>query len=198
MAKVGGYWQETYLVTLSVKGGSDYEFAAKCEDVTFGGGARGITLKTLVNGGNLVQFNPQEMWTVTMTLYPVEVSDIEQMFYGGTLGGAQPRSATNVFNRYEMRFALLFTDDTGVTSGVGAVDATYAAYRIYATGGYITNAMVDPSGKELKVEVTVEFAPFDATLTNGTDGVLHKQSTDGTALAPPDDAYSLVALGSYT
>lgn len=196
MAKVGGYWQETFLVSISRKSGTDIEFAAKCEDVKFGGGARGITLKTLVNGGNLVQFNPEENWTVTMTVYPVTISDAIDLFYGAEDVSGQPRSVTNVLNRYEMRFALLFTDDTTATAAAGNVIATKAAFRLYATDGYITDTQIDPSGKEMKCEITLEFAPY--SIAPATDGKLHKESTNGTALANPNEAYSLLALGSYT
>lgn len=186
MAKVGGYWQETYLISLAKKGGSDVEFAAKCEDVKFGGGARGITLKTLVNGGNLIQFNPQELWTVTMTIYPVVISEVDQLFYGDTSDVTQPLSVLNTLTRYEMRFVMVFTDDTTLTTAAGATAASKAGYRISATGGYITNAAIDPSGKELKCEVTVEFAPF----TSAGVGVLKRESTDTTAVLPALGAYA--------
>ena len=187
MAKVGGYWQETYLISLARKGGSDIEFAAKCDDVKFGGGARGITLKTLVNGGNLVQFNPQELWSVTMTIYPADILQVDNLFFGDYADATTPPFlTTNSLVHVEMRFVLTFTDDLTLTTAAGATAASKAGYRIYATGGYITNAALDSSGKELKCEVTIEFPPF----TPAAVGNLRRESTN--------TADVLAALGAYT
>lgn len=182
MAKVGGYWQETFLVSLTKKSTpatTPVEFAAKCEDVKFGGGARGITTKTLINGGCLKQFNPMEIWSVTMTIYPIEVTALDEWFWGDTSAQAQPMQIKNELSHTEIQAIVTWCDGTLATAG-GATPATTAAYRIVAKNGFITNMAYDPSGKEFKVEITIEFPPYTAAAVGN---LTHDSTTSASNLS---------------
>ena len=188
MVKVSDMWQETCLVAITRKGGSDVNFAAKSDDLGFGGAERDIDLKTMLNGSNKVVLKPMTLKEVNMKIYAVEIDEVDQLFMGDVADVTQPLSVTNVLNRYEFRFAALWCDKTTAVNATEAVDGSKAGYRTYAVGGFMTKCEEFWEGTEYGLNVTIKFPPYQsgATIT----GNLTRESTDGTATMTALAAYS--------
>jgi len=188
MVKVSGMWQETCLVALAKKGGSDVNFAAKSDDLSFGGAERDIDLKTMLNGSNKVVLKPMTLKEISMKIYAVEADEVDQLFMGDDSDSTQPLSVTNVLNRYEFRVVILWTDKTTAVSATEAVDGSNAGYRRVAIGGFMTKCEPFWEGTEYGLNVTLKFPPYQSGST--VTGNLTVESTDGTQ--------TMAAIGSYS
>jgi len=188
MVQAGGMWQERALISLREYGasGAILEFWGKTDDIKLSGGGRKISLKQLMNGGNLVKFDPQEIIEAVITAYPTEIDEGLALSMGNTNPASQPLSATNSLVRKNFRLAVMWTDDPTCASAEAAttnidVSTAYKAMRLILTNCYSRNPLPTFDDKELKHSIEVEAAPFKASLTNGLpDGNLKVESTDGT------------------
>ena len=186
MTYAGGQFQEACLFGITRKGQSEVQFAAKTKEVSFEGGNKPISLETLINGGNLVNFDPADIFKVTAKIVPAEVDEVDAIFMGDVSDSDQPLETRLNLTRYEIRVAILWHDGSTATTASGVTGATDKAYRLYGDGGYITQCVPDYSNKRLALDVVIEFAPFSSAAA----GNLRRQSSDGTA--------AFTALGAYS
>lgn len=187
MVKVSDMWQETCLVAITKKGGSDVNFAAKSDDLGFGGAERDIDLKTMLNGSNKVVLKPMTIKEINMKIYAVEIDEVDDLFMGDDSDAVQPLSVTNVLNRYEFRVAVLWCDKTAAVNATEAVDGSKAGYRRYAIGGFMTKCEPFWEGTEYGLNVTFKFPPYQSGAS--IVGNLKVESTDGTQ--------TMTALAAY-
>lgn len=186
MTYAGGQFQEACLFEIYRKGISAVQFAAKTKEVSFEGGNKPISLETLLNGGNLINYDPADIFKIKAKIVPVETDEVDNIFFGDTSIAAQPLTTQFNLTRYEVRAAVMWHNGTTATTASGATGASDKAYRIYAIDGIITECVPDVSNNRLALDVTIEFAPF----STGAAGNLYRQSSDGTAV--------LTAIGDYS
>lgn len=169
--KEGVAWQERAFVTITEKGGDDIDFHSFMSEMSWSGGSKGVEGQPLMNGGRLTQYSAQEDFEFSATLYltgvsPDEGSGISAYFHGSA---DQLDSTTGQYeyettlNRSDFRIAVLFTDDSNVTSGVDEVASGQSAYRWICTGAKLTDYEQSFDDQTLQVEVTFTIPPFDAT-----------------------------------
>lgn len=178
------HWLETALVSISKKGGSEIEFAASSDEITFSGGERDMDMKTLLNGGNMRRFTPMTTFEISMKIFAAEVDIVHEWFYGGT-DAVQPLSVTNALTRFEFRVSMMWTDSAAATA-TGLVDGSKDGIRMYAINGLMTKCEPFWTDGELGFDVTFKFAPY----TTAAVGTLTWESTDGTA--------DMTALAAYS
>lgn len=184
MVQAGDMWQERALVTLrEYNTAVAIEFWGKTDDLKLSGGGRKISIKNLLNGGNLVKFDPQEIIEAVTQVYPLEVDEGLAISMGTTNPTVQPlgTGVPNSLNRINFRLAIMWTDETTLTSAEAATTSTNKAFRFVLTNCYSRNPIPTFDDKELKHSLELEAAPFKASLTTGMpDGNLTIESTDGT------------------
>lgn len=163
MALGTGAWAETALVTITkyeAGGGTDVEFAALTETIDIDLGDKDIDQIVSVKGGRLVKKTPQDITTITFEGYPVDIDSaggtgISQMFEGGTWDTTEPMVAESSINRDLFRVAIMWTDDTAVTSATSATTGTANAYRIVFAHAYMTS--MKPSFTDGVLKFTFSF-----------------------------------------
>lgn len=184
-------WQEKAFVTITEKDGNDYEFRAFTRNIRIRYGAKDVEGVPVLSGGRILKYSPEADTTITLELYAIKGADqpgIIQLFAGDTSDTTQPVSVSNSMTRKNIRLAILWTEDTSVTSATSAVTAGNAATRVVFTNARITEYEEEFSTDEvLKATVTIKVPPYDA---NGNSCITW-ESTDGS------DTEGLAALSSY-
>lgn len=187
-------WSETAFVSISKIGGSDVEFATITETVDVDFGNKEFDVINTLKGGRLVKFNPQEPSTITLEAYPIEAGTASGTEGKGfmdllyTADATQPISINFDRTRTKVRIAILWTDDTTVTSAADATAEGSSALRIVLKNGYVTSAKPSFTDGVLKYNVTIKCPAFDkAAAANGLI-----ESTDGSTSA------TLAELSAYT
>lgn len=189
MVKVDDHWIETALISIAKStalGGSDVEFAAESDEMTFSGGERDIDVKTLLNGGNMRKFVPMTPKEVTFKIYPDEVSDALQLFYGTANAKASGViTTTNTLTRFNVRVVILWTDKAAAAAAAEAIDGSNAGIRLVAQNGNVTKCEEFWDDGEMGFEVTLKIPAF----TRAAVGNHTWTSTDG--------AGTMSAVGNY-
>ena len=185
-ALLDNHWLESALVTISRKGGSDVEFAASSDEITFSGGERDMDMKTLINGGNMRRFTPMTNFEVSLKVYAAEIDVVHQNFFGDVSDVTQPLSVTNVLNRYEFRIAMMWCDGSHA-SATEVTLTTEKAIRWTSIAGLMTKCEPFWTDGELGFDITFKFAPY----TTAAVGNITWESTDGEATKV------LPVIGSY-
>ena len=181
MVKVDNHWVETALIGLAKKGAADVEFAGLSDEMSFGGGERDIAVRTLLNGGNIRRFTPMTMTEVNFKIYPDDVDDAMQFFFGTANTVATGNlTTTNVLLRFDVRVTILWTDKTTVTTATGAV-ATAAAIRVSEKDGNITKCTPFWDDGELGFDVTIKIPAY--TPAAGGNSTWASQTGSGTLAA---------------
>lgn len=185
MVKIDDHWVETVLISIAKKSGSDIEFAAKGDELSFSGGERDIAIRTLFNAGNSRRYTPMTLHEVTFKVYPDEADDAIQLFYG-TTSTSQPLSITNTLTRDDMRVVILWTDKTTAVAAAEEIAGSNAALRYIGKNGNITKCEPFWDDGEMGFEITIKIPPYTrAGVGNNT-----WESTDGTATMTAVGAYS--------
>lgn len=186
MAKVDDHWVETVLISIAKKSGSDIEFAAKGDEVTFSGGERDIAVRTLFNGGNMRRYTPMTMHEVSLKLYPDEVHDAVQLFYGTANAKASGvLTTTNVLTRFDARIVILWTDKAA-SAAAEVIGDSKDALRYVGKGGNVTKCEPFWDDGEMGFEITIKIPAYNRTGTGNNTW----SSTDG--------AGDLAAVGAYS
>ena len=184
-------WQEKAYITITEKGGSDYEFMAYSEDIKIKFGSKDFDLVHTLGDAVYKKYSPVGETTVTISLYAIKGADepaITQLFFGDTSDTTQPISVDFSKTRKEVRLAVLWTEASGISSATDAVSAGEAATRVVLKEGEIIDFDLEfATDTALKGTVTIKFPPYDC------DGnkTINVESTDGS------DASGLSALSSY-
>lgn len=175
-------WSETAYVAITKIGGTDVEFCTITETVDLDIGDKDFDVMNTLKGGRLVKFNPQEPTTITLEAYPVEAGTDS-----GTTGkgfhdllneadGTQPLSIDFDRTRTKVRCAVLWTNDTDVTSAVDSTAADKEALRVVLKNGYVTSTKPAFTDGVLKYTVAIKFPAFDKS--GAPNGLI--ESADGT------------------
>jgi len=187
-------WSETAFVSISKIGGSDVEFATITETVDVDFGNKEFDVINTLKGGRLVKFNPQEPSTVTLEAYPIEAGTASGTEGKGFMDllyasdATQPLSINFDRTRTKVRIAILWTDDTNVTTATDAISEGSNALRIVLKNGYVTSAKPSFTDGILKYNVTIKCPAFDKSAN--PNGLI--ESTDGSTSA------ILAELSAYT
>ena len=183
-------WQETALVTIRVYNGDAYNFGTLTESIDIDLGDKDIEGLPLINGGRLVKFNPEADTTITLDLYPVEAGNVSAGdangifdLFAGITSSTQPISINNSRTRTNLRLAIMWTDNTTLTSAEDATSDGDKAMRLVFTNAYCTSAKPSFTDGILKVTATFKCAPYKK---DGTPNITF-ESTDGTAAAVLSD-----------
>lgn len=163
-------WQERLFVSIAEEGGSDLDFESRTNEVgVYGDGAKEVEGDPLMNGGRLTEFSAQGDFTMEMTIYKSGVSADQQSGLASIFHGSTDNfdEETGKFEyetslvRPKCRVAMLWTDDSNVSSAVDSVASGNRAYRVIATGARLTSYTPNFDDQTLKAEVTFTIPPFD-------------------------------------
>lgn len=187
MGYQGDMWQELASITVqrldsagSVTG-AKMNFVARAEEVGFSGGDKSISLKTLINGGNLVKFDPATMSELTIKIYPEGVSpgvttgnaDTKGMvteFFGN---GTQNATTTTIsLARHNFKVWILFKDGAVQADASDTVTGKY--YRIIYNNSYLTDIAPSFDDKEYSNTIKFDTPPF----TRAAVGNITHESSD--------------------
>lgn len=185
-------WMELCYIDITAQGGSDVGFRALTETIDIDMGEKGFDVITLLNGGQIPKFNPQEPTTITFEAYPLEVGTDT-----GTTGKGffdllhsadttQPLGIEADMKRNKYRVVLLWTDDPSVTKASDGVALNYKAMRLIFADGYFVSAKPSFTDGILKWTVVFKVTAFD----KDGNANIKAESTDGSA--------ELSALNAYT
>jgi hypothetical protein len=127
-------WEEVALVTIQKCGGTAYQFAAITDEVEINEpDYPGESIATDV-GGRIWNQKPQEDGEINLTLYPIsaDIADNTGLFQhmSGSTDAAQPLTSAVTFvagiskQRDTFMVAMMWTDDTAVTSASGATSTS--------------------------------------------------------------------------
>jgi len=189
MAMSKEQWQGKCFVAISVKNGSTYNFGAYTSDIKITGGDKDFKGQPINNGGRIKQYDPQTDWQVEVTCFPVSVNpsdgSVTQIFDGQTIDNSDPYQSVNTNSHTEVRLALLWTDDSSVSSAVDEVSAGNEGFRIYWTNGEIISETFDWTDQKLGGTFIFKAPAFNKS----GSGTRHVESTETTGVS---------ALGDYT
>jgi len=197
MTLPAGAWSETALVAVAYYGNgsetnNDIQFATLTETIDIDMGDKDIDQVPSIAGGRLVKKVPQDITTITFEAYPTDIdvkggTGLSQLFHTteANWDASEPLQVTASRNRELYRIAILWTDDTSVTTANGAVSSGSNAYRIVFAHCYCTSMKPSFTDGVLKFTLSFKVPAFNP---NGVANIM-EQSTDGSA--------SLNALNTY-
>lgn len=187
-------WSETALISITAQGGSDVQFACLTETVDIDMGDKDFDVMNTLCGGRLVKYTPQADTTITLEAYPLEAgTDTGTTGKGffdlmNTADATQPQQIAVDKARDKYRMAVLWTDDSTVTSATALIETANSAsgLRVVAADGYFIS--VKPSFTDGLLKFTVKFKvpAFDKE----ANANIKMESTDGTADLPALAAYT--------
>ncbi|MDY6788793.1 MAG: hypothetical protein SVV03_02410 [Candidatus Nanohaloarchaea archaeon] len=189
-------WQEKALVSVTPKGGTEVQFEANLSEIGWTGGAKDVEGTPLLNGGRMRERSAQEDFEFTGTLYITGVSTAEGTGIGEWFHGSSDQSTKSTVYEFktshardDFRIAVLFTNDSNVTSASGSVgaDSSVQAYRWIMEDAQLTEYEPNFDDKVLEVEVTFVASPFDDSANSN----VREQEYTG------DSSEKLDALSSY-
>ena len=192
MAREPDTWSELALVGITKKGGSEVQFACLTETVDIDVGDKDFDAIANLCGGRLVKFNPQDVTTITLEAYPLEVgTDTGSTGKGffdlmNSQDTTQAQSVAVDHERDQYQIVILWTEDTSITTAGSAVTDSNQGMRIVAQNGYFTGVKPAFTDGVLKFTVTFKCPPFTKT---GSANVT-MESTDGTADMSAVSSYS--------
>lgn len=188
-------WQEQFLFSVQIQGGTAIEFGGITEDITgMDVGDKDIESVAIGNGGRVVKWTPQADETVTVKVWPTDAkldgAGFAQYFNPqATADSTDPIDVLNTRLRNKHQIIFLWVEDINTAAYNAAGTATIAgdaAYRFVAKNVYITGYKPSFDDKNLSAEITFKWAPFaKAGTSNKTEN-----STAGTN--------ALVAVASFT
>jgi len=189
-------WTNACLVSIAKQGSDNVEFAAITDDIDIDPGMRDIIQINGVGGGCTTEHVPQTLGTMTINAFPLEIGTPSGTTGLGfwdllqTADTAQALEIGNSKNRDKIRIALLWTDDTAVTSGSGAVSSSKNGIRIVFADAFVVDVKDKWSDGELTCSVTIKVTAFDSGDNATTPYNVLEQSTNATA--------AISALNAYT
>lgn len=167
-------WEEVAIVTIQIKGGTAYQYAAITETIDIAqGDYPGESVNNLA-GGRIWKQSSEEDGEITVEIYPISAdlnasnTGLFQEYAQGTDESSQPLATdtawiASVFDsgqRQRDRYivAIMWTDDAAQTSAMSATttaDAT--ALRFYAKECRITSHKAEFTDGILKTTVTFKY-----------------------------------------
>jgi hypothetical protein len=189
-------WSEKAKVSIAKENGDDILFGSLTETIDIDLGDKDIEQIATTSGGRLVKYNPQDITTVTLEVYPLEA---------GTLTGAatasdgtgffdlmntgesdEPQQISVNHTRERYRIAILWTNDISSDTYAHSEIASERLGLRFVGCGFFTS--VKPSFTDGVLKFTVQMK-IPAFKKDGTANI-KIESGNGTAILP--------ALGSFT
>lgn len=190
-------WMETCFISIMTRDASDnVQFAALTKSIEIDPGEKGIEGQPVLNGGRIRMWKPQSDTTITFEAVPL---------FAGTTSGTTgkgyfdlmhttdttfPIAINATRNRPLHRIAILWTNDTSVTSAHTATTDTFSAIRYVFANCVITSvkSKFDPE-EGLMFTITAKCTPFNKAGTTN----MKFESCEGSTSTD-----ILPALASYT
>ena len=198
-------WEEVALVTIQLKGGSPFHYAAITETIDIGEpDYPGESIPNLA-GGRIWKQSPQEDGEVTFEIYPINLDTnasnggLFQEFNGvsgdSSFDTTQPLATDIAWKAGVMTprdryiVAIMWTDDTAQTSALGVTSATDSvALRFYAKECRITSHKSAYTDGILKTTAVFKFPAFDKAGT--TKSFQWESTNDGDTTPLPAITYT--------
>lgn len=199
MANIPDTWSEVAKISIAAQAGADVQFAALTETIDIDIGDKDFDVISILSGGRLVKFTPEEPTEITLEAYPVQAGNAAAA-YGGTGTGffdlmhsadtSQPTTISVDRVRTKYRVAIMWTTDTVSTTYAESqqVSPANACLRVVAADGYFTSVKPSFTDGVLKFTVKFKVPPFDKSASAN----VKMESLDGTTTA------TLTALASYS
>lgn len=181
MATQDNAWLEQALVSIEKEAGTAYEFATITETIDLDSGDKDIEGIPTLGGGRVVKYTPEGDTSITLELYPTGVNGLAATPTGvaNLFHGFAGETGSNTTVRDKFRVAILWTNDTTATSGMGASAASTSAQRFAIAKAYCTSHKTSFTDGIVKVTATFKCAAFNKT---GTGNILEEEA-DNTALS---------------
>lgn len=167
----GDMWQEVAKISVQAQDESVLELQNRTEEIGFSGGDKSVSLKTLVNGGNMIKYDAGTMMELSFKFYPemvntITTSDAEGLagyFLGEGDDYVDPQVAIMKLKRYNFKVVVAFSD-----LDVSAHDSfTYSVpnagkkmLRFIATNARLTDIQPSFDDKEYSQTFVFQFPLF--------------------------------------
>lgn len=181
-------WTESCHIAITDTSNSIIKLEALTETVDIDEGEKDMEGTPILNGGRVIKFTPEGDTTVTLEAYPTEAGTMAwaatpdgKGFWDlkDTVDSIEPISIAADHTRTRYRLAVLWTDDTTVTSAQDSTTATAYAMRWSGANGYITAVKPSFTDGILKFSVTFKVTPFNKA---ATANITRESTKHGTAL----------------
>lgn len=190
-----GAWSETALVAIAYYGNgsqtnNDIQFATLTETIDIDMGDKDIDQIASIAGGRLVKKVPQDITSITMEVYPMDIdakgtgtsyvaTGVSMLLHDLSTNWdtSEPLQQLATRNRDLFRVALMWTDDTTCTTGNGAIASAKNAYRMVFAHCYCTSCKTSFTDGVLKATLVFKVTAFNP---NGIANIC-EQSLDGSA-----------------
>jgi len=181
-------WYDRCWVTITPKGGSNLELAAKTKDITINYGDKDIELID-VNSGQIAKFNRREMVEITFDDVIPLYGDVWNAGYEAADVSGTEGTISASLERKQFRIVILWTDadPSTISSATDAIPAGTNARRLIIEDAYFTSWEENWRDLVLMGGATFKAVAVDET---GTAKVKVEYCTDASATG-------LSALSSY-
>ncbi len=180
-------WTKQPYISISRVDGSEMQFRARTQNINVSGGGFDIEgIETF--GGKVTRVGSEDDIEITADIFPVsaESTDFDALYHGHTGSSATITSSSHV----KHRICILWTNESGVTSGAQSISSGSDALRYIYAEGYITNIeQSQDAGEELKGTITFK------TTTEDEDGDANFKKESCTPTGTPA---TLSSVPSYT
>ena len=194
MATFPDAWEETAIVTIQLKAGTAYQYAAITETVDISEPDYPTESINNLAGGRIVKQSSMEDGEITLEIYPIELptnannTGLFQFYVGGTADNSEPCITDTTWvagvdrTRDKYIVAIMWTTDASQTSAMSATTATdKTALRFYAKECRITSHKTSFTDGIVKTTVTFKFPAF---VKAGTTMSFAWESSDDTDTSP--------------
>lgn len=182
-------WQETCLIGIIPEGETEIAFAGITKDISgFEFGSKGISREVLVNGGQVAKYEPMDVESIELEVFPVDAlldtagvaNGVVQMFHPqSTEDTTQPVLVDNTLTRKKHGLILLWC--TILPATAGAIPALgEPAYRIEIINAYMTEYNLDYTDKFLMGTLKFSWTPFQKDASANK----REESTNGDVQLP--------------
>lgn len=179
-------WDELCLIGITKENGSEVQFAALTEEISFDMASKDIESKAMANGGCRIRRVPQGDNVNSITFKMTEVN--AGLDGSGIIQWLHPQSpddttdpilVTSSLARNRHKIVLLWSETLPAAASTSPALGK-ASYRKQFINMYCTDAKPSYDDFKMKVEVTFKAAPFRADAT----GNCRTESTLGTTQLP--------------
>ena len=160
-------WMEKCFIAICPIGGTEKSYHGLTETVDIDPGEKGIEGIPLVNGGRIRRWSPQTDGEITFEAYPIfagtDSGSTGKGFFDlmHAADASTPIRIPNDFNRTKHRIAILWTNDTTVSSATTSTTNTYSGFRFVCADAIITSVKASFTDGVLKFTITAKWTAFD-------------------------------------
>ena len=193
-------WQEVFLFSVEIMGGSEVQFAGITEDITsFPDFTKDVESKAMANGGRRMGWTPEGDGEITVKITPIDDkvngNGLFQYFHPqSTEDSTDPIKVLATRKRNKHQIIFTWAENLGDLATAGtATTADKQARRFTAKNVYITKYQESSDDKNITAEVTFKFSPFGKT---GNANYKY-ESTESTAIPAKTDFTTAVQWSAF-